>query len=107
GLKEKDITGFRPVGVWNTVDHLNWGTPSTLRRISFRGPSVGLGMATYPKMKIYDNVIAAFKGADDENIIDRTLISRESLLASAKMPSPTFSMRRLRFLLRTPISSPR
>ncbi|KAK1454374.1 hypothetical protein CCUS01_10491 [Colletotrichum cuscutae] len=59
-----DITGFRPVGVWNTADHLNWGTPSTLRRISFRGPSI----------EIYDNVIAAFKGADDENIIDRTLI---------------------------------
>ncbi|KAK1511157.1 uncharacterized protein CCOS01_14919 [Colletotrichum costaricense] len=26
-------------------------------------------------MEIYDNVIAAFKGADDGNIIDRTLIS--------------------------------
>ncbi|UQC81366.1 uncharacterized protein CLUP02_06852 [Colletotrichum lupini] len=41
-------------------------------------------MAKYPKMEIYDNVIAAFKDADDENIIDRTLINRRQFPAPDK-----------------------
>ncbi|KAJ0311224.1 uncharacterized protein N0V96_009037 [Colletotrichum fioriniae] len=84
GCEEEDITGIWPVGVSYTADHLNWGTPSTISDISFRGASVGLDMATHPKMQIHDNVISAFKGADDENIIERTLISWESLPTLAK-----------------------
>ncbi|KXH66750.1 NPP1 domain-containing protein [Colletotrichum salicis] len=84
GCEEEDITGIWPVGVSYTADHLNWGTPSTISEISFRGASVGLDMATHAKMKIHDNAISAFKGADDENIFERTLISWESLPTLAK-----------------------